>query len=60
MVTPAGAMEIPEADVVIVDDVLTTGATAGEVADTLARAGAGTVALLAFARSTPERPGTGP
>jgi len=60
VVTPAGSMAIRGADVVIVDDVLTTGATAGEAADTLDSAGARVVTLLAFARSTPDRPGKRP
>lgn len=40
---------------IVVDDVLTTGATAGEVAETLDRAGACRVRLLAFARALPDR-----
>jgi ComF family protein len=36
--------------VVLVDDVVTTGATVSACADTLARAGAGRVLVLAFAR----------
>ncbi len=47
------------ADVMLVDDVLTTGATAGEAASTLVDLGARSVTLLAFARalpSTPRRP----
>jgi ComF family protein len=44
---PAG---IERKDVVLVDDVVTTGATASACADTLARAGAGRVRVLAFAR----------
>lgn len=47
------------ADIVLVDDVLTTGATAGEAAVVLGEAGAATVTLVAFARSTPPRPGSG-
>jgi ComF family protein len=37
-------------DVVLVDDVVTTGATVSACADTLAHAGAGRVRVLAFAR----------
>jgi len=39
--------------VLLVDDVLTTGATAGEAATVLARMGARSVTLLAFARALP-------
>jgi predicted amidophosphoribosyltransferase len=47
------------ADNLLIDDVLTTGATAGEAASALGRMGARSVTLLAFARalpSTPRRP----
>ena len=44
------------AEVLLVDDVLTTGATAAEAAVTLVRAGAATVTLVAFARALPSRP----
>ena len=42
------------ADVLLVDDVLTTGATAGEAAGVLSDAGAASVALIAFARALPD------
>lgn len=41
------------ADVLLVDDVLTTGATGGEAATALAGAGAGTVTLVTYARALP-------
>ncbi len=41
------------AHVVLIDDVLTTGATAAEAAITLVRGGAATVTLVAFARALP-------
>jgi ComF family protein len=41
--------------VLLVDDVLTTGATAAEAAGTLERAGADGVSLLTFARALPDR-----
>jgi len=44
---------VPDADVLLVDDVLTTGATAGEAAVTLTRAGAASVTLVTFARALP-------
>ena len=40
-------------DVLLVDDVLTTGATGGEAATTLVKAGAASVALITFARALP-------
>lgn len=44
---------IGDSHVLLVDDVLTTGSTASEAADTLADMGAKTVTLLAFARAFP-------
>ena len=41
------------AEVILVDDVLTTGATASEAASTLALAGAASVSLVTFARALP-------
>lgn len=42
---------------ILVDDVLTTGATAGAAAEALARLGAARVTLAAFARALPRRVG---
>lgn len=47
------------AHVVLVDDVLTTGATAGAAASELARAGALGVTLVTFARALPRHRATG-
>jgi predicted amidophosphoribosyltransferase len=44
------------ADVLLVDDVLTTGATASEAAAALADLEAASVTLLAFARALPTGP----
>jgi ComF family protein len=55
----APGASVAGADVLLVDDVLTTGATASEAASALADMGARSVTLLAFARalpSTPRRP----
>ncbi len=49
---------VTDAHVLLVDDVLTTGATASEAAATLVGMGARSVTLLAFARALPGRPGT--
>lgn len=53
--TPAelGQRAVAGAHVLLVDDVLTTGATASEAAATLAEMGAKAVTLLAFARALP-------
>ena len=53
---PAAAARISGADVILVDDVLTTGATASEAAVALSRVGAASVTLLAFARALPGAP----
>lgn len=55
---PAGPMPnaVSGAHVLLVDDVLTTGATAGEAATVLATMGASSVTLVAFARALPSRP----
>ncbi|MBV9595357.1 MAG: ComF family protein [Chloroflexi bacterium] len=46
----ARGLELAGKRVLLVDDVVTTGATVSTCADTLARAGAGSVSVLAFAR----------
>ncbi len=46
-----GGVELEARDVLLVDDVLTTGATAGEAARTLDSAGTASVHLLTFARA---------
>ncbi|MDE0073428.1 MAG: phosphoribosyltransferase family protein [Gammaproteobacteria bacterium] len=48
-----GADRLHRGNVLLVDDVLTTGATARAAAETLARAGVGRVALVTFARALP-------
>jgi ComF family protein len=47
---------VTDAHVLLVDDVLTTGATASEAASTLGGMGARSVTLLAFARALPGGP----
>jgi len=54
-VAPALAAELQGRHVILVDDVLTTGATASEAALTLERAGADGVSLITFARALPDR-----
>jgi len=44
-----GGFDVRGADILLVDDVLTTGATAGECAAVLKRAGANSVSLIVFA-----------
>ena len=51
--SPSDARRVAGANVLLVDDVLTTGATAGEAALTLAGEGAATVTLVTFARALP-------
>jgi ComF family protein len=52
----AAVRAVRGAHVVLVDDVLTTGATAGEAAVVLVGGGAARVTLVAFARALPSRP----
>lgn len=53
--TATGFRGVKGSHVLLVDDVLTTGATAAEAARTLDRAGAATVTIVAFARALPSR-----
>lgn len=57
-VPPAGQARVRGRPVLLVDDVLTTGATAGEVSRCLLRAGALSVDVLTFARVAREEPGS--
>jgi ComF family protein len=54
--SPGAVPSVAGADVLLVDDVLTTGATASEAAATLASMGAASVTLVAFARALPTAP----
>jgi ComF family protein len=60
VVAPAGEADVRGRHVVLVDDVLTTGATASEAAETLERAGALGVSVITFARALPDRRRPGP
>lgn len=53
------ARSLPHPHVLLVDDVLTTGATAAEAARVLEGCGARTVSLLTFARAVPADPAAG-
>ena len=52
-VTPLSRSQIQGREVILIDDVLTTGATASSAASELGRHGAGSVRLVAFARALP-------
>jgi len=54
---PGASGAVRGAHIVLVDDVLTTGATASEAALTLQEAGATAVTLVTFARAVPALPG---
>jgi ComF family protein len=56
----AAAERVRDRDVVLVDDVMTTGATASACAGALKRAGARRVIVLTLARATPQFPDVGP
>lgn len=53
------ARRLPGRTVLLVDDVLTTGATAAAAARTLGRAGVADVTVVTFARALPFRSGAG-
>lgn len=53
--TPSGPARVRGRHVLLVDDVLTTGATAAEAAGVLERAGADGVSVITFARALPDR-----
>jgi ComF family protein len=55
LVPPEAAPEVRHRRVALVDDVLTTGATAGAAAQALERAGAAGVIVISFARALPGR-----
>jgi ComF family protein len=54
------ARRVHDRDVILVDDVMTTGATASACAAALQRAGAGRVVVLTLARATPQFPDVAP
>lgn len=54
-VRPEGAFRVRERPVLLIDDVLTTGATAGAAARALETAGVESVVVLTFARALPYR-----
>ena len=56
----ARAARVREREVILVDDVMTTGATASACAAALRRAGARRVVVLTLARATPQFPDTAP
>lgn len=52
----ADSKRVQQRDVILVDDVMTTGATASACAAALKRAGAGRILVLTLARATPQAP----